>query len=141
MTLSTTSKRAIIAGAECAYCREPWPTEVDHILPASRGGTEDPQNLAPVCRRCNAEKGDLTPQEWRFERERFGMPWPPASQYATVMQVCQHLSVAEMSRFINLIDSGQAAGLLHDLTTRARARKWVGAEMEAASLRRELTEA
>lgn len=31
--------------------------EVDHIVPASKGGTNDPSNLACACRRCNRHKG------------------------------------------------------------------------------------
>src|SRR5262249_45421276 len=43
------------AGHRCEYCRAPeaifnFPFEVEHIIPVSRGGSDDPSNLAPSCR-------------------------------------------------------------------------------------------
>jgi 5-methylcytosine-specific restriction endonuclease McrA len=51
----------------CLYCdlTSPRPAEdKDHIFPQSRGGPDVWDNLVPVCRLCNAEKGDQTPYEW-----------------------------------------------------------------------------
>jgi 5-methylcytosine-specific restriction endonuclease McrA len=31
-------------------------TVVDHLIPASRGGTDVPENLAAACRNCNSRK-------------------------------------------------------------------------------------
>lgn len=45
----------------CGYCGNKVPLEemtVDHVTPASKGGTDDEANLLCSCRRCNAEKGD-----------------------------------------------------------------------------------
>lgn len=36
----------------CTY----WATTKDHIVPISRGGTNEPGNLQPACRECNASK-------------------------------------------------------------------------------------
>ena len=43
----------------CAWvgCREPW-QQVDHIVPRSAGGTDDPENLQGLCQHHNAAKGD-----------------------------------------------------------------------------------
>ncbi len=30
---------------------------MDHLVPISRGGTNDPRNLQVLCRRCNGSKG------------------------------------------------------------------------------------
>jgi 5-methylcytosine-specific restriction endonuclease McrA len=38
----------------------------DHAQPKSRGGTDDEENLVPSCRGCNAAKGSLTSEEYRF---------------------------------------------------------------------------
>lgn len=62
-------------GTDCAYCQFPA-TEVDHIVPVSRGGGVALANLAPACLECNAEKGDRTPGEWATERRERGLPWP-----------------------------------------------------------------
>jgi hypothetical protein len=49
----------------CEYCRAPEAIfnlsfEVEHIVPSSRGGPDDPANLALSCRACNLYKGDRT---------------------------------------------------------------------------------
>lgn len=41
----------------CTYCPEPA-TEIDHILPITRGGDGSRDNLTPCCRSCNARKGN-----------------------------------------------------------------------------------
>jgi hypothetical protein len=38
----------------CQYCND-WATEVDHIIPASFGGTDHESNLVASCRYCNAK--------------------------------------------------------------------------------------
>lgn len=50
--------------AVCGYCWVALATEIDHITPVSRGGTNDLDNLVPVCRSCNASKNDKTLAEW-----------------------------------------------------------------------------
>lgn len=46
----------------CSICHQRPATTIDHITPVSRGGTDDPSNLQPACRACNARKGNrLTP--------------------------------------------------------------------------------
>lgn len=52
----------------CAYCGAEA-TEIDHVLPVSRGGEHDINNVAPACRSCNASKGARTPEEWRASRK------------------------------------------------------------------------
>ena len=57
----------IAARAEnrCEYCRAPeyvfnFPFEVEHIVPVSRGGLDEPSNLALACRSCNLCKSNFT---------------------------------------------------------------------------------
>lgn len=38
---------------------------IDHVIPSARGGSDELDNLVPACRRCNCNKGKLTPEEWR----------------------------------------------------------------------------
>lgn len=42
----------------------------DHVIPASRGGSDSLQNLLPMCERCNTEKGCNIPfiNDWRAKR-------------------------------------------------------------------------
>ncbi len=52
-------------GRRCRYC---WsnvgPFEIDHVIPVSRGGGSEPDNLVVACRLCNRRKKDRTPYEW-----------------------------------------------------------------------------
>lgn len=52
----------------CVYCgADPFKhgdIEIDHVWPASRGGTDTVDNLVVACRRCNRSKGSWAPQEW-----------------------------------------------------------------------------
>ena len=73
--------RAIILAGPCAYCGG-TATDVDHITPRSRGGSEKMRNLAPACSRCNSEKGNRTPAEWQAWCLRRGRAWPPAAAAA-----------------------------------------------------------
>jgi HNH endonuclease len=47
----------------CAYCGDKA-THVDHRIPAVRGGSNDPDNLAASCPPCNFSKGALSEEEW-----------------------------------------------------------------------------
>jgi hypothetical protein len=48
--------------ARCVYCdraigpRTKW--QIDHVVPRSKGGTDDPDNLVVSCPACNAAKAD-----------------------------------------------------------------------------------
>lgn len=37
---------------------------IDHVVPLSRGGSNDIANLVPACEGCNRKKGAQTPLEW-----------------------------------------------------------------------------
>lgn len=41
----------------CVECEAPEDLTVDHIVPISRGGGNDPSNLRVLCRPCNSRKG------------------------------------------------------------------------------------
>lgn len=43
----------------CTYCEDALAVEIDHIVPMTKGGTGERINLTPVCRSCNARKGDM----------------------------------------------------------------------------------
>lgn len=76
--ISQKLREEVLLSGDCAYCGG-IPTQVDHIIPRSRGGTDDRNNLAPACKRCNMEKLDFTPEEYRAYREEQGLGWPPES--------------------------------------------------------------
>jgi 5-methylcytosine-specific restriction endonuclease McrA len=51
-------------GYKCQYCGRLADLTIDHILPLSRGGSNNRDNLTTACRSCNSAKGDRTPEEW-----------------------------------------------------------------------------
>lgn len=42
----------------CVYCKTAPAVVCDHVIPISRGGTKDPQNLVASCKECNEAKND-----------------------------------------------------------------------------------
>ena len=55
----------------CQYCGKMAPNgHADHVIPLSRGGTDNLENLAWSCPPCNLSKGDSTLQEWRTRQEK-----------------------------------------------------------------------
>ena len=47
----------------CQYCGRRSYLTVDHVLPKSRGGKDNWENLTTACEKCNVKKGDRTPEE------------------------------------------------------------------------------
>jgi len=56
----------------CAYCGSDEEMTVDHVVPISRWQEfhvkrrvlDNKSNRVPCCRKCNAEKGCMSPREW-----------------------------------------------------------------------------
>jgi len=47
-------------GFTCQYCSSEDDLTIDHVIPASRGGKWDWENLVTACSRCNSRKGNKT---------------------------------------------------------------------------------
>jgi len=48
----------------CPYCNVNKTNTIDHIIPLSRGGSNNIDNLVPVCVNCNSSKGAKLLSEW-----------------------------------------------------------------------------
>lgn len=64
----------------CGVSADVRALEVDHILPRSRGGSDDPSNLQALCYSCNAMKRDRDDTDFRgvrtsYERREPGCPF------------------------------------------------------------------
>lgn len=47
----------------CQYCGSNHDLTIDHVLPLSRGGGSNWENVVAACRVCNGRKGNRTPKE------------------------------------------------------------------------------
>jgi len=57
----------------CYYCGLkllPIELTMDHIIPLSRGGKSEKNNIVPACKECNNKKKFLFPMEWNEYIER-----------------------------------------------------------------------
>jgi len=57
-------------GYECVYCGSYKNLTLDHVIPKSRGGTNDWTNLVTSCIKCNLKKADRTPEEARMTMKK-----------------------------------------------------------------------
>lgn len=48
---------------ECQYCGTRKDLTLDHVIPSSKGGAHSWTNLVTACKKCNARKGDYSPEE------------------------------------------------------------------------------
>lgn len=68
-------------GGRCFYCQRDLVKEarhagekhkvatLDHMIPLSRDGADHFENTCAACPKCNAEKGDMTADEYRIAKE------------------------------------------------------------------------
>jgi len=64
-----------VQSGKCAYCdgAPSYGLDIEHLVPVSRGGSDDITNLIGACGACNSSKADLTALEyllWKAGRER-----------------------------------------------------------------------
>ena len=53
----------------CAYCgSKPNFLTIDHVIPRSQEGTNEPNNLLPACKNCNESKGSKSLANWYNRR-------------------------------------------------------------------------
>ncbi len=59
------TRRAVFArdGWECQYCGARSNLTVDHVIPRSKGGSSEWDNIVASCAPCNRRKGDLLPAQ------------------------------------------------------------------------------
>ena len=78
----------------CLYCGRMFAARLltrDHVVPKSRGGTDEWDNVVAACKRCNHHKGDRMPHECGMEL--LALPYVP--------------NIAE---YLALINSGRILG-------------------------------
>lgn len=61
------ARQLVMNPPDCPYCKKPIPWEdlsIDHKMPTSRGGSNEPSNLVWVDIDCNLVKGNMTDSEY-----------------------------------------------------------------------------
>lgn len=114
-------------GFRCRYCgktvqEEGVILEVDHVIPVSVGGGDEPSNLVTACRDCNRGKADTVAgvESWIFQG------WGHNEEYlleAQQARIAYELAVIAEVRALRVFgtDAASAAVLLERLTGRASA--------------------
>ncbi len=82
--------------SECVYCGTRRELTLDHVVPSSRGGQHTWTNLVTACKKCNARKGDRTPDEAGMELKR--KPYKP--NYALFLRDVTGSSHNEWDEFL-----------------------------------------
>ena len=73
------SRRAVFArdGYACQYCGSGSHLTVDHVIPKSRGGRSNWENVVTSCAPCNVRKADRLPHEAQMHPYNTPKPPPP----------------------------------------------------------------
>lgn len=55
--------------SQCVYCKKKvvmgtFDAFIDHVIPLTKGGNNEDENLVVACRRCNGTKGTRLVSEW-----------------------------------------------------------------------------
>ena len=68
MAISKKRKLSIINDnrGRCWYCGAGESETLDHIIPISKGGSDEDCNLVPCCKSCNSSKRDLALEDFRY---------------------------------------------------------------------------
>ena len=72
----------------CKYCGQSnTKLSIDHVIPRSRGGTDNWENVITACLQCNVRKGNRTPEEAKMPL--LGKPYKPLNNmsFATTKQI------------------------------------------------------
>ena len=57
----------------CAYCGDGEANQVDHIIPVSKGGSNELHNLVTACARCNRLKSDRALMRTQWFNPKYGL--------------------------------------------------------------------
>lgn len=62
--LQMTALCLVTYGRTCHLCGQPGATTADHVIPRSKGGSDDITNLRPAHHWCNGQRQDMDLDEW-----------------------------------------------------------------------------
>ena len=71
----------------CQYCAKKSELTIDHVLPKSRGGRDQWENLVTACEKCNVKKGNKTPKEAQMPLMRKPYRPIPITFFESIMEM------------------------------------------------------
>ena len=85
----------------CSYCEEKA-TEIDHIVPRAKGGTNSTYNLTPACRSCNEKKSNLSLKEFGklMNKDYSKLEPKKLPKDAAIVQSARNYMVKEISKLV-----------------------------------------
>ena len=85
----------------CSYCEEKA-TEIDHIVPRAKGGTNSTYNLTPACRSCNEKKSNLSLKEFGklMNKDYSKLEPKKLPKDAAIVQSARNYMVKEITKII-----------------------------------------
>jgi 5-methylcytosine-specific restriction endonuclease McrA len=105
-------------GSRCQYCRRRLPRSelnLDHVVPRSRGGATNWENIVCSCVRCNMRKADRTPDEagMTLARKPARPRWTPLfkAPLRFFEEWRPYLTVADMAYWTLELDSDDEASV------------------------------
>ena len=87
---------------KCSYCGAKA-TEIDHIIPRAKGGTDSTYNLTPACKKCNKLKDKLSLKDFgKLIGKDFSKLTPKKlPRDAAIVQIARNYMVKEITKLIS----------------------------------------
>ena len=87
---------------KCSYCGAKA-TEIDHIIPRAKGGTDSTYNLTPACKKCNKLKDKLSLKDFgKLVGKDFSKLTPKKlPRDAAIVQIARNYMIKEITKLIS----------------------------------------
>lgn len=87
---------------QCVYCGNKA-TEIEHVIPKSKGGTDSPYNLVIACRKCNELKSKLSLKEFgKLVGKDFSYLEPQElPKHAAIVQSARNYMFQEIAKIVS----------------------------------------
>ena len=90
------------SGGKCVYCGAKA-TEIDHVIPRAKGGTNSVYNLVASCKACNQMKSNLTLKEFgKLASKDFSKLTPKKlPKDAAIVQIARNYMIREITKLVS----------------------------------------
>ena len=90
-----------LSNGKCFYCGE-QASEIDHIIPRSKGGTDSVDNLTATCRACNEKKSNLSLKDFgKLVGKDFSKLTPKVTpKHASIVQSARNYMIKEIFKLV-----------------------------------------